>query len=143
MAGPFDVADLVISVSADVEPEVWAPIEDITDYEATHGREEPAEVRVFNKADPYRRGGAKTNEYSMSGLLNLKTTGGQNVLQQSYENDTVIKVQFLFLDSPQAGYQQRVKVSEYTDNGEADGDYIRCTFALTRESERELIVPAS
>jgi hypothetical protein len=134
MTPVIDVDDVSVAVSAVVDPPVFTEISDITNYEATHGSEEPTEVRVFHQAEPHVRGGGKTDEYSMDGLLNLADANGQNVLREGYETGDPVLLRIL----PDGinGHYQPVIVTEYSDSGEADGDYVRVSFAARRAGAR-------
>lgn len=137
-----DVSNAEVWVSATGGAGTFARIEDIESYDATHGSEGETRRRVFGKAEPYVRAGENTDEYSLSGLYNPDDTGGQNVLRASRDNRTTI---FLaVLDDPsvgaEEGYQQEVRVGEYTDNGEADAEYLECSFTATGVGPRTALV---
>lgn len=134
MTPVIDVDDIQVSVSSNVVTPSFSDISDITNYEATHGSEEPSEVRVFHQAEPHVRGGGKTDEYSMDGLLNLSDTNGQNVLRDAYESGDPILLRIL--PDGTNGWYQPVIVTEYSDSGEADGDFVRVSFAARRSGAR-------
>lgn len=133
----IDVETTVVQVAADEDGApagAFATIEDLTSYSGDHGSEEATRVRVFGKADPHVRGGEKTDEYSLDGLYNPADTNGQNVLKASYEND--VPCWLRVLPDGEAGYTQKVRVTAYTDEAEADGDFVRVSFTAERDGAR-------
>jgi hypothetical protein len=129
----IDVQDSLIKVGA-APAGPFATIEDMTSYSGTHGNEGEARRRVFGRVSPYVRAGANTDEYSLSGLYNPDDTGGQNVLRSARDNRTTVILQVL--PNGVSGYQQECNVTEYSENGDADGDYVEAAFSLTAVGPR-------
>lgn len=132
-----DVSDFEVHIAAAaIGP--FAAIEDITSHEGTHGSEDATRTRVFHKADPYIRAGDKTDEYSMDGLYNPDDTGGQNLLRDSRDNDTIIYLAVVTDPTPGAeeGYIQPVLCTEYSESADADGEYVECSFTLEQAGAR-------
>lgn len=128
---PLDVSDVLVQVAA-VEAGPFATIEDIQSYSGTHGTEEATRTRVFGKAQPHVRAGDDTDDYDLSGLYNPDDTGGQNVLRDARDNRTTVWLRVMPTGDTvgAAGYLQECNVTEYSDSGDADGDYIECAFSL-------------
>lgn len=136
----IDVQDSVIQIytpAAGTVPASSATILDVTSYDATHGTEGETRTRVFGRADPYVRAGENTDEYSLSGLYNPADTGGQNVLRNSRDNKTTFYLQVL--PDGVAGYRQLVRCTSYSDNGDADGEYVECSFDLVAVGPRTAV----
>jgi hypothetical protein len=127
---PYDVSDSLVQVAASASGP-WATIEDVQTWDATHGSDAPTRTRVFGRTQPYVRAGDETDTYSLTGLLNLEDVGGQNVLRESRDSRDSIFIRILPAgDDPGArGYTQEIQVTEYTDAGDADGEFVSCSFS--------------
>jgi hypothetical protein len=128
---PIDPANTLVKVAADVAgvPGSFATIADITGYTADHGSEDPTETFVFGSDEPYLKGGTLTDDYSLDGLYNTADTNGQNVLRDS--RDLGVECWIQVLHDGTNGYQQRILVTSYSDNGEREGDWILCSFTAS------------
>lgn len=126
----LDVSEVILQVGPVGGP--YATIEDLQSYEATHGQEGDARVRVFGQASPYVRAGDLIDSYSFDGLYNPDDTEGQNVLRASRDNGTTMEIRVLpeGADVGDVGYKQECRCTEYTDSAEADGDFVACSFTL-------------
>lgn len=138
MPNPIDVQDAVIKVSAP-PPAVasFAVIANVSGWAGTHGTEGEARVRVFGRATPYVRAGDVVDTYSLSGLYDPADTNGQNILRTARDNGTTVLLQVL--PNGTAGYQQECRVTEYTDEGDADGEYVECSFELEAVGARTAV----
>jgi predicted secreted protein len=122
---PINATEVVIKVGAtDTGP--FASIANLTGYTATHSREAETRTRVFAREDAYVKQGDKETSYDLNGLYDTADTEGQNVLRDAYEDETEIYLQVLHDGAN--GYQQAVQISEYSDSGEADGEYVEVSF---------------
>jgi len=128
---PLDVENVLVQVGED-QAGPFATIEDIESYDATHGTEAPARRRVFGRPNPYFRAGPDTDTYDLSGLLNLEDTAGQNPLRNSRDARVTVWLRVLpmGMDTGALGYLQECNVTEYTDNADADAEYVECSFSL-------------
>lgn len=112
----------------------FVTVSDLNAHDWTHGREGVTRTRVYGKADAYVKGGAKTNTYTFSGLLDLTDTDGQNVLEDAYEDDDYVWAQLLHAPDAATGERTgilaQVKVTEYSGDGSADGEYVGVSFSL-------------
>lgn len=124
-----DVQDSIVEVGA-TSGGTFATIEDMTSWEGTHGEENETRTRVFGRANPYVRGGDDTDEYRLSGLYNTADTDGQNVIRSAKDNRTTVFLRVRPAGSVLLSYQQECRVTQYTDSGDAGGDYVQCSFAL-------------
>lgn len=126
-----DVQDSLIQVSA-TAPGPYATIADLQSWDGTHGEDSETRTRVFGRADPYIRAGDDTDEYSLSGLYNLADTNGQNVLRDGKDNRTTVFLRVLpeGATTGDKGYTQECRMSEYTDSGTSDGEFVECSFTL-------------
>lgn len=126
-----DVQDSLVQISATGSS--YATIADLTSWNGTHGEESQSKVRVFGRANPYVRAGDDTDEYSLSGLYNLADTNGQNILRTAKDNRTTVFLRVLpeGATSGDQGYTQECNVTEYTDAGDAGGEYVEVSFALS------------
>jgi hypothetical protein len=115
----------------------YATIADLQSWEGTHGEENESRTRVFGRADAYVRAGEDTDEYPLSGLYNPADTSGQNVLRDAKDNRTTVFLRVIpdgfdpeteELVPGATGYTQECRVSEYTDSGDAGGEYVECSF---------------
>lgn len=143
---PSDVSAVVLQVSSD--DITYATIADLTQYSGEHGQDNEQSVRVFGQSSPYIRQGDNVDTYSFSGLYNIADTNGQNVLRTSRDNKTAIYIQVWpegnATDSGKKGYKQQVKVTSYTDEADADGDYVRCSFEMTASGDKtEVTAPTT
>lgn len=138
MPTPIDLQDTVVKVSAP-PPAVasFATIANVRGYAATHGTEGEARVRVFAQAAPYVRAGTLVDSYDISGLYDPADTNGQNLLRTARDNGTTVLLQFL--PNGVAGYQQECRITEYTDSGDADGDYVECSFTAEATGAKTVI----
>lgn len=138
MPNPIDVQDSVIKVSLP-PPAVasFATIQNVQGWNGTHGTEGGARTRVFGKATPYVRAGDLVDTYSLSGLYDPADTNGQNILRSARDNGTTVLLQVL--PNGTAGYQQECTVTEYTDSGDADGEYVECSFDLEAVGPRTAV----
>lgn len=137
---PISLQDSIVKIAAPaVAPATptFAQIADTTGYSATHGSEGVTRTRVFGLATPYLLAGDLTDSYDIKGLYNPGDTGGQNVLRAARDNRTAVLLQIL--PDGVAGYQQECRVTEYTDSGDADGDYVECSFTLESSGPRTTI----
>lgn len=127
----MDVADSIVQVSATSEG-TYATIAELTAWDGTHGTEDIARRRVFGNTNAHVRLGEDTDTYSLSGLLDLSDTNGQNILRTARDNRTTVFLRVLPMGNTAAdkGYTQECYVTEYTDSGDADGDYVECSFSL-------------
>lgn len=125
-----DVLDSVVQVSANGV--AYATIVDMEEWEGTHGEEDEDRRRVFGNADPIIRAGDDTDEYSLSGLLDLADTNGQNVLRDAKDNRTNVYIRVLpeGAVSGDKGYTQQCRVSQFVDRGSAGGTWVECSFTL-------------
>jgi hypothetical protein len=132
-----DVSDVEVHVAATIAGP-FARIEDVTSYEGTHGTEGETRRRVFGRADAYVRAGENTDEYAMDGLYNPDDTLGQNVLRASRDNRGTCVLAIVTDPTPgsEKGYTQEVRVTEYTDSGEADGEFVECSFSAIATGTR-------
>lgn len=137
MPTPIDLQDTVVKVAAPGATPVFATIANVRGYNATHGTEGEARVRVFGQASPYVRAGTLTDSYSLNGLYDPADTGGQNVLRTARDNGTTVLLQVL--PNGTAGYQQECRVTEYTDSGDADGEYVEASFDLEAVGARTTV----
>lgn len=128
---PIDVSGVLVQI-ATAEAGPYATIQDVQSYGATHGTEDAARVRVFGKATPYLRAGDDVDDYDLSGLYNPDDTGGQNILRTARDNRTTVWLRIMPTGdtSGDKGYKQQCNVTEYSDSGDADGDYVECSFTL-------------
>lgn len=126
MGTPIDLQDTIIQVSAD--DATYANIANATGYSATHGTDGETRIRVFGAANPYVRAGELVDSYSIDGLYDPADTNGQNILRTARDNGTTVFLKVL--PDGADGYKQECRVLEYTDNGEAEGDYVECSFSL-------------
>jgi len=133
----IDVQDSIVKVSAAGGTPTFATIEDLTSYSGTHGTEGESRTRVFGKTSPYVRSGPNTDEYSLSGLYNPDDTGGQNVLRNARDNRGTVLLQVL--PDGVVGYQQECAVTEYSDSGDADAEWVECDFSLTAVGPRTAV----
>ncbi|MDB4952084.1 MAG: hypothetical protein JWM27_4733 [Gemmatimonadetes bacterium] len=126
-----DVQDSVVQVSA-TSGGTYATIVDLRSWDGTHGEESEARIRVFGNPDPIIRAGDDTDEYKLSGLYDVADTGGQNVIRTAKDARTTVYLRVLPGGTAigAKGYTQECRVSEYTDSGAADGDFVECSFAL-------------
>jgi len=143
---PADVSSVVLQVSA--AGVTYATIADLSQYNADHGQESETKIRVFGQANAYVRTGDLTDTYSFSGLYNIGDTNGQNVLRTSRDTRAEIFIQIWpegnTISSGKKGYKQAVKVTSYTDEGDADGDYVRCSFEMVSTGSRtEVTAPTT
>lgn len=138
----IDVSDFEVHVASSANGP-FARIEDLTSHEGTHGSEDSTRTRVFGKTDPYVRAGENTDEYSLDGLYNPEDTNGQNVLRDSRDNRTTIYLAVVTDPTPGAekGYIQPVICTEYSESGDADGEYLECSFSLESAGARGDIPP--
>lgn len=133
-----DVSDAQVWVSATGGAGTYALIEDLTSFDATHGSESETRTRVFGAANPYIRQGDDTDEYSLGGLYNPNDTDGQNILRTAHDNGTTVFIAILYdaTGGAEQGYTQECRVTEYGESGEADGEYIECTFSAVGVGDR-------
>lgn len=110
----------------------YTEVNDITSWDGTHSTEDVQRRKVFGNPYPYVRLGDEADTYSLSGLLNLADTNGQNILRTARDNRTSVFLRVLpeGNDVGDLGYTQECRVSEYTDSGDVEGDYVECSFAL-------------
>jgi hypothetical protein len=132
-----DVQNSVVQVAATAEGP-YATIADIRTWQGTHGEESETRTRVLGRANAYVRGGDDTDEYALGGLYNLDDTNGQNVLRDAKDNRTTVFLRVIpdgFDPETEAlvpggrGYTQECRVSEYSDSGDADGEYVEVDFS--------------
>lgn len=131
MPDPIDVQDSVIQIytpAVGATPESYATIQNVQGWNGTHGTEGGARTRVFGRAQPYVRAGEIVDTYSLSGLYDPADTGGQNVLRSARDNGTTIIL--VVKPNGTTGYRQECRVTEYTDSGDADGEYVEASFDL-------------
>lgn len=133
----IDVQGALVKVAAPSATPTFANIADVQSWTGTHGSEGETRTRVFGKTAPYVRAGENTDEYSLSGLYNPDDTGGQNILRTARDNKTTVLLQVL--PNGVAGYQQECNVTEYTDSGDADGEYVECSFDLVAVGPRTVV----
>lgn len=128
---PLDVQDSLVQVAA-TGAGPYATIMDVTNWDGNHGTEDIARRRVFGQASAYVRLGDETDTYNLSGLLSLTDTNGQNVLRTARDNRTTVFLRVLPSGNveDELGYTQECYVTEYTDSGDAEGDYVECSFSL-------------
>ena len=126
MGTPIDLQDTIVQISA--LGVTYATIANVTGYSATHGQDGETRVRVFGLANAYIRAGDLTDSYDLSGLYDIADTDGQNVLRAARDAGTSVFVKVL--PDGGDGYLQECNVMEYTDSGEADGEYVECSFSL-------------
>lgn len=128
MGTPIDLQDTVIKVAAPSATPAFANILNATGYSAEHGTDGETRVRVFGQATPYVRAGELVDSYSIDGLYDPADTTGQNILRTARDNGTNVLLKVL--PNGTAGYQQECRVLTYTDSGDADGEYVECSFSL-------------
>ena len=128
---PIDVQNSLVQVAAASEGP-FATISDLDSWTGTHGSEDITRRRVFGAGDPHVRLGEDTDSYSLSGLLDLSDTNGQNILRTARDNRTTVFLRVLPEGNVEGdlGYTQECYVTEYEDSGTADGDYVECSFTL-------------
>lgn len=131
-----DVSGAAVYISPNNGAGTYTRIEDMTSWDGTHGSEGSTRTRVFGKADPYVRAGDNTDEYSLEGLYNPEDTNGQNILRDAKDAGSDIYIAILDDETAETGYTQKIKVTEYTDSGAADGEYIQCTFSAEGNGSR-------
>jgi hypothetical protein len=118
----------------------FALIQDVESYDATHGSEGDTRRRVFGNATAYVRTGELTDEYDLSGLYNPNDTGGQNVLRAARDNRGMVWL--AIMHGPATGYKQQCNVTEYSDSGDAGGEWIECDFSLSGTGPRVAVTAA-
>lgn len=126
-----DVTDSVVQVATSLAG-TYATIADLTSWDGAHSTENVERRKVFGQAYPYTRIGDESDTYNLSGLLNLGDTAGQNILRTARDNRTSVWLRVLpeGLVAGDKGYTQECRVAEYTDAGDAEGDYVECSFSL-------------
>jgi hypothetical protein len=126
----IDVQDSLLRVSTDGV--TFTTIVDMEEWTGTHGEESEDRRRVFGNPDPIIRAGDDTDEYSLSGLLDLADTNGQNILRTAKDNRTNIYLRVLpeGATSGDKGYTQQCRVSQFEDRGSAGGTWVECAFTL-------------
>jgi hypothetical protein len=107
----------------------FALIENMTSWEGTHGEENSTTTYVFGREAPIERAGRDTDEYRLSGLYDIADTDGQNVLRDSKDNRTWFNLRVYPGGTGAKAYQQPCRTTQYTDSGDAGGDYVQCSFA--------------
>lgn len=142
MADPIDPRNVILAVAASASGP-FAVINDIEDFD--HGRSSGTKSRryVFARATPYVRTGEKTDTFEHTGLYNPADTGGQNVLRNSYENDTSIFLAFItngedgeLPTGNEEGWYQEVQVTEYSESAAADDEFVEVSFSSENVGER-------
>lgn len=141
---PIDVSNSLVQVAA-VEAGPFATIEDVTSWDGSHGTDAPTRTRVFGKPTPYVRAGDDTDTYDLSGLLNLDDTNGQNILRDARDNRTTVFLRVMPDGEAigKKGYLQECNVTEYTDAGDADAEYVECSFSLEGAGPKVDVVVAA
>lgn len=141
---PLDVSNVLVQVGA-AEAGPYSTIEDVQSYSGTHGTEDATRTRVFGKVNPYVRAGDDTDTYDLSGLLNLTDTNGQNVLRDARDNRNTVWLRVMPTGDAvgEAGYVQECNVTEYTDSGDADGDYVEASFSLEGAGPKQNVTVAA
>lgn len=124
-----DVSDARVYVSETGSGD-WAPIQDATNWNATHGGADVRETFVFDKSSPHVRTGDNTDEYSVQGLYNPGDTNGQNILRTARDNKTTVFIAILHDNTSGAeeGYYQEIRVTQYSDSGDRAGDFVEAGF---------------
>jgi hypothetical protein len=129
----IDTGLVTVHVSA-AENGPFAMIQDVESYDATHGSEGETRRRVFGNEVAYIRTGELTDDYDLSGLYNPTDTGGQNVLRAARDNRGTVWL--AIMHGPSTGYKQQVAITEYGDNGSADGEWVECSFSASGTGPR-------
>jgi hypothetical protein len=140
--GVIDVAGNLVKIAIPAAPTVFTTISELTGYQHTRSKgTTTTKVRVMGNATPHTKtADDETVTMTLSGLLNLGDTDGQNYLQAAYYANTDVILQKL--PDGVNGDQYTGKITEYSDNGDQAGDFTRVSYTFVSTSARTAVVGA-
>lgn len=106
---------------------------DATGYALTSGSEGETTVRTFG-GGRYVRAGDDADTYSIDALFDRE---GQQVMRAAKLNKTNVWIAVIQDDTigSEEGFLQECKVTEFTVEAQADGDFVRASFSATGEGD--------
>lgn len=128
MAGPYDPEGARVRVSTTTNG-TYTDIGYVRTASATHGSEGLTRTKYLGGT--LYKAGDLTDTYSVAFLLNLSDTNGQNIIRAAHDNGTTVFLQVLpeGTGSGALGYKQEVRVTEFTDSIDVDGEYVEGGFS--------------
>lgn len=106
---------------------------DATGYALTSGSEGETTVRTFG-GGRYVRAGDDADTYSIEALFDRD---GQQTMRTAKLNKTNVWIAVIQDDTlgSEEGFLQECKVTEFTVEAQADGDFVRASFSATGEGD--------
>lgn len=128
----IDVSESNVYVSTSASGPFSALV-DATGYALTSGSEGETTVRTFG-GGRYVRAGDDADTYSIDALFDRD---GQQIMRTAKKNKTSVWIAIIQDDTlaSEEGFLQECKVTEFTIEAQADGDFVRASFSATGEGE--------